>query len=536
VKVYESVDMNGQPIENCPSITDEVAVQIDQLADEKVKLWVIPSYEREVTVEVPVEGSETGETTTETYIETVPASILYRGEDGKFHGIDSIAGAPGVDGADGVSPTVSLDDILGADGEKIGVKLSVTDKDSTKSTNILYGAKGETGVGITSIDKTGTAELVDTYTITFSDNTTTTFCITNASSVEKLSQLENDSGFITDTVNNLVNYYTKEQTYTKEEVMELLSKLSAGLSTKIVSELPDAATDEISLSTIYLVRVGESNVYTQYMWISGGWANLGTTAVNLENYYTKGEIDTKLGLYVSTTALLAILESYVKTAELAKVALSGDYNDLKNIPVIPDLSGVASTAYVDNKASEIEGKIPDVSDFRKKTDAIQYSEISGTPVVDTALSATSTNAVQNKVIQAALDKAQYYQAGETVNVSGMYAAGHITNNANRVQFFIPLPRDITKRTVTLNTPWVLSIRGTNGISYLMPSATANNYLYNQLTSDAYGNMVTILISKHTNGLAVTFQSTTKWYSSRNNEQVNNAPVTVEIATMSFKLT
>lgn len=121
--------------------------------------------------------------------------------------------------------------------------------------------------------------------------------------------------------------------------------------------------------------------------------------------------------------------------------------------------------------------------------------------MDTALSSASTNAVQNKVIQAALDKAQYYQAGETVNVSGMYAAGHITNNANRVQFFIPLPRDITKRTVTLNTPWVLSIRGTNGISYLMPSATANSYLYNQLTSDAYGSMVTVLISKHTQRLA-----------------------------------
>ena len=90
MKVYESVDMNGRPIENCPSITDEVAVQIDQLADEKVKLWVIPSYEREVTVEVPVEGSETGETTTETYIETVPASILYRGEDGKFQDRKSV--------------------------------------------------------------------------------------------------------------------------------------------------------------------------------------------------------------------------------------------------------------------------------------------------------------------------------------------------------------------------------------------------------------------------------------------------------------
>lgn len=532
MKMYEALDMNGMPIENCPS-TDEVAVQQAEPDNKRVKLWVVPSYERVIEIEIPVEGSETGETATETYTETVPASILYRGPDGKLHNMDSIAGAPG---ADGVSPTVKMEELLGENGERIGVSLSITDKDSTKSVNILDGAKGEKGVGITSIDKTGTAGLVDTYTITFSDNTTTTFCITNASSVEKLSQLENDSGFITDTVNNLVNYYTKEQTYTKEEVTDLLSKLSSGLSTKIVSELPDAATEEISLSTIYLVRVGESNVYTQYMWISGGWANLGTTAVNLDNYYAKGEIDTKLGLYVSTTALLAILEGYVKKADLAKVALSGDYNDLKNIPEIPSVAGLASTAYVDNKAAELEKKIPEVGDFRKKTDAIQYSEISGTPVVDTALSATSGNAVQNKVVQAALDKAQYYQVGETLNVSGAYYTGHVTNSGNRVQFFIPLPRDITKRTVTMNKPWVLSIRGTNGNSYLMPSAAANSYQYRALTSDDYGNMVTILVEKRTSGLVVTFQSSTKWYSAKDKEQPNNTPVTVEIATMSFKLT
>ncbi len=78
----------------------EVAIQDTEPTDKNVKLWVIPSYEREVEIEVPVEGSETGETTTETYIETVPAAILYQDADGKFRNMDSIAGAPGADGAD----------------------------------------------------------------------------------------------------------------------------------------------------------------------------------------------------------------------------------------------------------------------------------------------------------------------------------------------------------------------------------------------------------------------------------------------------
>lgn len=44
------------------------------------------------------------------------------------------------------------------------------------------GAKGDTGNGIQSIAKTGTSGLVDTYTITFTDRTTTTFTVTNGSS------------------------------------------------------------------------------------------------------------------------------------------------------------------------------------------------------------------------------------------------------------------------------------------------------------------------------------------------------------------
>lgn len=37
------------------------------------------------------------------------------------------------------------------------------------------------GKGISSITKTGTSGLVDTYTITFDDDTTTTFTVTNGS-------------------------------------------------------------------------------------------------------------------------------------------------------------------------------------------------------------------------------------------------------------------------------------------------------------------------------------------------------------------
>lgn len=49
----------------------------------------------------------------------------------------------------------------------------------------LKGDKGDTGKGITSIVKTGTLGLIDTYTITYSDSTTSTFDITNGAKGDK---------------------------------------------------------------------------------------------------------------------------------------------------------------------------------------------------------------------------------------------------------------------------------------------------------------------------------------------------------------
>lgn len=45
----------------------------------------------------------------------------------------------------------------------------------------IKGEKGNDGVGVTSVEKTSTEGLVDTYTITFTNGTTTTFAINNGS-------------------------------------------------------------------------------------------------------------------------------------------------------------------------------------------------------------------------------------------------------------------------------------------------------------------------------------------------------------------
>ena len=112
-------------------------------------------------------------------------------------------------------------------------------------------------------------------------------------------QLTNGAGFITNAVNDLVNYYKKTETYTKTEVDNLIGSIS-GLNLLVVQTLP---TQDISTSTIYLVpksTAQTNNVYDEYIYSNNAWELIGNTDVNLTNYVqfsdlvalTNNEIDT----------------------------------------------------------------------------------------------------------------------------------------------------------------------------------------------------------------------------------------------------
>ena len=96
------------------------------------------------------------------------------------------------------------------------------------------------------------------------------------------SDLTNDSGFITNAVSNLANYYTKTQTYTKEEVNSLVGQL---VQIQVVSSLPQSG----QANTIYLVPSGGSkpDVYDEYIWVNNDWEMIGNTEVDLSNYLQK---------------------------------------------------------------------------------------------------------------------------------------------------------------------------------------------------------------------------------------------------------
>lgn len=73
----------------------------------------------------------------------------------------------------------------------------------TKGDTGATGQTGATGNGISSVAKTGTSSNVDTYTITYTNGTTTTFDVTNANVVNEISSGSGNT-YSCDVINELV--------------------------------------------------------------------------------------------------------------------------------------------------------------------------------------------------------------------------------------------------------------------------------------------------------------------------------------------
>ena len=95
--------------------------------------------------------------------------------------------------------------------------------------------------------------------------------------------LQPAGNYITKAVNDLENYYKKTETFTKQEVNDLISAIST-LDLQVVQTLP---TQDISTTTIYLVpkTTTETNdIYDEYIYVSNAWEHIGSTQADLTNY------------------------------------------------------------------------------------------------------------------------------------------------------------------------------------------------------------------------------------------------------------
>lgn len=95
--------------------------------------------------------------------------------------------------------------------------------------------------------------------------------------------------YITNAVDNLVNYYRKSETYTQSEVKDLIGSLTH-INIEVVSSIDDVTEPNV----IYLVPVSgneSDDYYNEYILVNGSPELIGNTRVDLSNYYTRKQTD-----------------------------------------------------------------------------------------------------------------------------------------------------------------------------------------------------------------------------------------------------
>lgn len=159
----------------------------------------------------------------------------------------------------------------------------------------------------------------------------------------KTSDLTNDSGFITNLVNNLANYYLKSETYTQEEINQKLSIIPK-FSIKVVSSLP---TSDINDTTVYLVKSGEdeNNLYTEYIYVDGAWELLGKQSVDLSDYALTSDIPTALSELTNDAGFITKYVSDLENYYVKNDVYNKDEIDAKGyLTEHQDISGLAPKA------------------------------------------------------------------------------------------------------------------------------------------------------------------------------------------------
>lgn len=175
----------------------------------------------------------------------------------------------------------------------------------------------------------------------------------------KMMQAVEAKNYATSSVNNLVNYYLKSETYTKSEVEALISALRQ-FTYETASTLPTAAAD--TMYKIYLVPATESvsqNTKAEYITIRSGeegsytyaWEKIGDTSLDLTGYVTITALNTALANYVTTTNLTTLLagkqdvidSSHKLSADLVE---DGNTNKVYSATEKTKLAGIADGAQV----------------------------------------------------------------------------------------------------------------------------------------------------------------------------------------------
>jgi len=250
---------------------------------------------------------------------------------------------------------------------------------------------------------------------------------------------------------------------------EMIANL-ANLQIEIVDQLPSVGETNI----IYLVKKSGSapDIHDEYVFVDGKWEKIGDTEIDLSNYYTRDEVDDKLTGFGAGDVIAA--EAFT-TADRV-ITSNGLGKTVKDSGIL--INNLALKSYVDEKEiawDKVTGKpetyvpaahthpLAQITDagalaYKDKVDESDLNfDIPDGTVVDSSLSTSSVNPVQNKVVTEALNnrytKSETYSQSEIDEKIGSAGGGDVMASGNLAVDYIIIgagPKSIKNSGQTLS--------------------------------------------------------------------------------------
>ena len=250
---------------------------------------------------------------------------------------------------------------------------------------------------------------------------------------------------------------------------EMIANL-ANLQIEIVDQLPSVGETNI----IYLVKKSGSapDIHDEYVFVDGKWEKIGDTEIDLSNYYTRDEVDDKLTGFGAGDVIAA--EAFT-TADRV-ITSNGPGKTVKDSGIL--INNLALKSYVDEKEiawDKVTGKpetyvpaahthpLAQITDagalaYKDKVDESDLNfDIPDRTVVDSSLSTSSVNPVQNKVVTEALNnrytKSETYSQSEIDEKIGSASGGDVMASGNLAVDYIIIgagPKSIKNSGQTLS--------------------------------------------------------------------------------------
>ena len=241
------------------------------------------------------------------------------------------------------------------------------------------------------------------------------------------------ASFITKAVSDLTNYYLKSELYTKSEVDQLIAAINQ-FEFVSVQTLPAASAD--TMGKLYLVPSADpktQNVKDEYITLAVteqdtttySWECIGSTAIDLSNYYTKTQTDAAI-----TAALNAALADYSTTSQVGTMisnaidtALAQYYNktQVDNLlagkqTIINDRATIGDGYAVCSTAGDTQQKEVSITNFLLIKNGVVSVKFANAITVASPTLKINDNAAKAIYLNGAAVQPGWILAGVTVNM------------------------------------------------------------------------------------------------------------------------